>query len=84
MTVSNIDKSDALLISTRDGTYPHSEDVLKATLDDTALESSLQRVNEAKKQIEVGILSMLAMDTFLTDALIDGHSRPQPERLLRR
>jgi protein transport protein DSL1/ZW10 len=66
MTVSDADKSNALLISTRDGTYPESEEILTAGLDGSALESSLQRVNEAKIQIEVGALSCFVGKGFLT------------------
>ena len=69
MTVPDVDKSNALLISTRDGTYPESEAVLRAGLDDAALESSLQRVNEAKNQIEVGTLPCSLPISFLTGRL---------------
>ncbi|ERF77181.1 hypothetical protein EPUS_06461 [Endocarpon pusillum Z07020] len=55
MTVSNAAISDALLISTRDGTYPESEEVLTTDLSAFALRPSLQLIGEAKQQIETDI-----------------------------
>ena len=55
MTVSDAAISDALLISTRDGTYPESEEVLTTDLSASALQPSLQLISEAKQQIEVRV-----------------------------
>lgn len=60
MTVSDAAISDALLVSTRDGTYPESEEVLTTDLSASALRPSLQLISEAKQQIEVrGALQLL-------------------------
>lgn len=62
--MSNSDKSTALLVSTRDGTYPESEEVLTANIDGPTLRSSLQRVGEAKNELEVGNLPSCQRWTF--------------------
>jgi protein transport protein DSL1/ZW10 len=53
MAVSSADMATALLNSTRDGTYPESEEVLTTSLSASALQPALQLVVEAKQQIEV-------------------------------
>jgi hypothetical protein len=66
MTVSATDIANALLVSTRDGGYPESEEVLKTDLGASALQSSLQLVNEAKHRIEVSCLLRLLANVHLT------------------
>jgi hypothetical protein len=54
MPISDEDVSHALLVSTRDGTYPDSEELLTTDLKFSALSPSVELVNEAKHDIEVG------------------------------
>lgn len=77
MTVSDAAISDALLISTLDGTYPESEEVLTTDLSASALRPSLQLISEAKQQIEVRGAPQLLNEALLIMDTIDGHSRPQ-------
>jgi protein transport protein DSL1/ZW10 len=53
MAVSSAEIATALLNSTRDGTYPESEEVLTTNLSASALQPALQLISEAKQQIEV-------------------------------
>lgn len=56
MTVSDTDLSNALLVSTSDGTYPDSDEVLTTELEGAPLLRSLQLIRESKHGIEVGCL----------------------------
>ena len=59
MAVSSADIATAVLNSTRDGTYPESEEVLTSNLSAFSLKPALQLIREAKQQIEVsGLLSL--------------------------
>jgi protein transport protein DSL1/ZW10 len=53
MAASSADMATALLNSTRDGTYPESEEVLTTNLSASAFQPALQLIGEAKQQIEV-------------------------------
>ena len=77
MAVSDARISDALLISTRDGTYPEAEEVLTTDLSASALRPSLQLINDAKQQIEVRVAPQLLDEFLLIIDLVDGYSRPQ-------
>jgi hypothetical protein len=76
MTVSDADLSNALLISTREGTYPESEEVLTADLAVSTLRPSLQLIEEAKRQIEVRHLFPLVVEELLLNQTL---CRPRSE-----
>jgi hypothetical protein len=71
MAVSYKTISNALLTSTRDGTYPESEEVLTKDVESSALQSSLQLVEEAKHQIEVGFSPLGPTKLSLTSTATD-------------
>lgn len=59
MVLSEPDIPSALLASTRDGTYPESDQILTTDLGASALEQSLQLIREAQSDIEVCHTSFL-------------------------
>lgn len=79
MTVSDADISNALLISTCDGTYPESEEILKTNLNASALRPSLQLIQKARHRIEVGGLPQLIPGVLLTRVRAGRYPTPQPK-----
>lgn len=79
MTVSDADISKALLISTRDGTYPDSEEILTTDLASSALRPTLQLISEVKETIEVGSPSQVLTKLPLISDRTDRCSRGQPK-----
>ena len=77
--MSSAEISNALLISTRDGSYPESEEVLTTDLAASALRPSLQLIEEAKHRIEVGGLPYFLAKSRLIRIGADRYSRPQPK-----
>jgi hypothetical protein len=79
MAVSDAAISNALLISTRDGSYPESEEILTTDIAASALQPSLRRIQEAKHRIEVrGFLQFLC-SIPLTRCRADRYPRAQPK-----
>jgi protein transport protein DSL1/ZW10 len=60
MAIPSADIATALLNSTRDETYPESEEVLTANLSASALQPALQLISEAKQEIEVSCPSLVS------------------------
>ena len=77
MTVTDADISNALLISTCNETYPESDEILTTDLTPPTLRASLQLIEEAKRQTEVGGSSQRLATFFLITVCADRYTKPQ-------